>query len=56
MSFQNNLDKYSQEVIAFIQESYSYLLEIPFQMSFSQNDDAETFFIEIKIKSKDSYL
>jgi hypothetical protein len=51
MVSENRLDDYSQKVNAFLKTFYSRLLEYPYQINFHQNDDDESYFLEIKIKS-----
>ncbi|AFM04819.1 hypothetical protein Fleli_2453 [Bernardetia litoralis DSM 6794] len=51
MGKQNKLDNYSQKVNIFLHKNYPFILEFPYQISFHQNDDIETLFLELKIKS-----
>lgn len=51
MNTDNKLDIYSQKVNDFLKKFYPSILEFPSQINFHQNDDIETFFLEIKIKS-----
>lgn len=51
MVSENRLDDYSQKVNEFLKTFYSHLLEYPYKINFHQNDDEESYFLEIKIKS-----
>ncbi len=51
MDTQNKLDNYSQKVNDFLKKNHPSIFESPYQISFYQNDDIETVFLEIKIKS-----
>ncbi|WP_338814763.1 hypothetical protein V9L05_05930 [Bernardetia sp. Wsw4-3y2] len=48
---QKKLDHYSQKVNDFLKKNYPSILESPYRISFHQNEDIETVFLEIKIKS-----
>jgi len=51
MVSENRLDDYSQKVNEFLKIFYPHLLEYPYEINFHQNDDIESYFLEIKIKS-----
>ncbi len=51
MDNQKKLDSYSKKINDFLKKNYPSILEFPYQISLHQNDDIETVFLEIKIKS-----